>query len=84
MKYFSYKTEDTKFDILYPWSILPIKTSLISIEFSTWISNYTMTTGMLMVSCPKGPTRHAYAWQVGPFWQDTLDVIHGPISMEFC
>ena len=27
-----------------------------------------------MVSCQKGPTRHAYAWQIGPFWQDTLDV----------
>ena len=26
-----------------------------------------------MVSCQKGPTRHAYAWQIGPFWQDTLD-----------
>ena len=25
-----------------------------------------------MVSCKKGPTRHAYAWQIGPFWQDTL------------
>ena len=24
------------------------------------------------VSCQKGPTRHAYAWQIGPFWQDTL------------
>ena len=22
----------------------------------------------------KGPTRNAYAWQIGPFWQDTLDV----------
>ena len=22
-----------------------------------------------MVSCQKGPTRHAYAWQIGPFWQ---------------
>ena len=20
-----------------------------------------------MVSCQKGPTRHAYAWQIGPF-----------------
>ena len=28
---------------------------------------------ILMVSCQKGPTRHAYAWQIGPFWQDTLD-----------
>ena len=21
-----------------------------------------------------GPIRHAYAWQIGPFWQDTLEV----------
>ena len=21
------------------------------------------------VSCQKGPTRHAYAWRIGPFWQ---------------
>ena len=27
-----------------------------------------------MVSCQKGPTRHSYAWQIGPFWQDTLDL----------
>ena len=27
-----------------------------------------------MVSCKKGPTRHAYAWLIGPFWQDTIDV----------
>ena len=27
-----------------------------------------------MVSCQKGPTRHAYTWQIGPFWQDTLDM----------
>ena len=26
------------------------------------------------VSCQKGPTHHAYAWQIGPFWQDTLDL----------
>ena len=30
----------------------------------------------LMVSCQKGPTRHAYAWQIGPFWQDKLDFSH--------
>ena len=32
-----------------------------------------------MVSCQKGPTCHAYAWQIGPFLQNTLDfckVIH--------
>ena len=28
----------------------------------------------MMVSCQKGPTGHAYAWQIGPFWQDTLDI----------
>ena len=22
----------------------------------------------------KGPTRHAYEWRVGPFWQDTIDI----------
>ena len=27
-----------------------------------------------MVSCQKGPTHHAYAWQIGPFWQDTLEL----------
>ena len=36
-----------------------------------------------MVSCKKGPTRHAYAWQIGPFWQDTLNIwklLYCPIS----
>ena len=27
-----------------------------------------------MVSCQKGPICHAYARQIGPFWQDTLDI----------
>ena len=27
-----------------------------------------------MVSCQNGPTPHAYAWQIGPFWQDTIDM----------
>ena len=27
-----------------------------------------------MVSCQKGPACHAYAWPIGPFWQDTLDM----------
>ena len=26
-----------------------------------------------MVSWQKDPTRHDYAWQIGPFWQDTLE-----------
>ena len=25
----------------------------------------------------KGPTCHAYAWQIGPVWQDTLDMQNG-------
>ena len=29
-----------------------------------------------MVSCQKGPTLHAYAWQIGPFWQDTLELLY--------
>ena len=28
-----------------------------------------------ILSCQKGPTRHAYAWQIGPFWQDTLELL---------
>ena len=27
-----------------------------------------------MVPCQTGPTRHACAWQIGPFWQDTLEL----------
>ena len=27
-----------------------------------------------MVSRQTGPTRHAYAWQIGPVWQDTLEL----------
>ena len=34
-----------------------------------------------MVSCQKGLTRHAYAWQIGPFWQDTLEVSCNSISL---
>ena len=32
-------------------------------------------TPISMVSCQKGPTRHACAWQIGPFWHDTLNMI---------
>ena len=30
---------------------------------------------ILRVSCQEGPSRHAYKWQIGPFWQDTLDIL---------
>ena len=40
------------------------------ITFMWWIPSAYLIS---MVSCQKGSTRHAYAWQIGPFWQDTLD-----------
>ena len=36
----------------------------------TYLCSYVIST----VSCERGPTSHAYAWQIGPFWQDTLDI----------
>ena len=33
-----------------------------------------LTSHNSMVSCQNNPTRHAYAWQIGPFWQDTLEL----------
>ena len=37
-------------------------------------NSHCVTCPISMVSCQKGPTRHAYAWRVGPFWQDTIDL----------
>ena len=36
------------------------------------------------VCCQKGPTHHAYAWQIGPFWQDTLDIKEWLHPIIFC
>ena len=36
--------------------------------------HYVLQTHISRVSCQKGPTHHAYAWLIGPFWQDTLDI----------
>ena len=36
-----------------------------------------------MVSCQKGPTRHAYAWQIGPFLQDNLDITEAFIMEKY-
>ena len=55
-----------------------------SIPLSNFVGRgykYARSTPMLLqevlhisrVSDQKGPTRHAYAWLIGPFWQDTLD-----------
>ena len=43
--------------------------------FTISINRPRSTTPITMVSCQKGPTRHAYAWQIGPFWQDTLGTL---------
>ena len=42
-----------------------------------------------MVSCQKGPTRHAYAWQIGPFWYPrcmylSLIMIHLRCEIKWC
>ena len=60
------------------------------VRYGLWIvSMFMMTTGwpvfelnknapylalISRVFCQNSPTRHAYAWQVGPFWQGTLDM----------
>ena len=36
------------------------------------------------VSSQKGPTRHAYAWQIGPFWQDTLKLCDTQPQLVTC
>ena len=41
-------------------------------KLNEWLAR--LLTCISMVSCQKGPTRHAYAWQIGPFRQDTLDM----------
>ena len=47
--------------------------SLINVTIESHQTNIP-TTHISRVSCQKGPTRHAYAWQIGPFWQDILDM----------
>ena len=50
--------------VRFPFAMLHIET----------IKRTQLTNIISMVSCQKGPNRHAYAWQIGPFWQDTLDI----------
>ena len=63
------------------WHDLPLKVnSIISdcINMEQWYRNILIfksislhkcfTKQISMVSCQKGPTCHAYAWQIGPFW----------------
>ena len=48
-------------------------------QFSLWVQSF-----ITMVSCQKGPTRHAYAWQIGPFWKDTLDIFCTLVMAMHC
>ena len=50
-------------------SALAVEMLLSCINPSIWTYGFRS-----MVSCRKGPTRHAYTWQIGPFWQNTLEV----------
>ena len=50
-------------------------TQIVTNEFpnTTWPAT-AVWKHTLRVSCQKGSTCHAYAWQIGPFWQDTLNI----------
>ena len=62
--------------------------SQLLLTFPAWLSGiYELSTleessHKSMVSCEKGPTRHAYAWQIGSFWQDTLEMQQGFQSVK--
>ena len=70
-----------QFKHFYPrkfiWKCLPENVAILSwpgcvhSEYASLIPSSGKTS---RVSCQKGPTRHAHAWQIGPFWQDTLDI----------
>ena len=42
-----------------------------------------MVSDITMVSCQKGPTRHAYSWQIRPFWHDTLDYVSAGVDSGY-
>ena len=62
-------------------AVLPFlcKVNLVSIDMhlleSLSMQKWRQVAMNSMVSCQKGPTRHAHAWQIGPFWQDTLELL---------
>ena len=61
------------------WSISDRFYKSAGLNLVSWALFQLMWPGVILfdisrVSCQKGPTRHAYAWQIGPFWQDTLDM----------
>ena len=66
-----------------PWCVLkliayltPPLTCVFHGNSLKWVCFADLNIHKSMVSCQKGPTRHADAWQIGPFWQDTLEICH--------
>ena len=43
-------------------------------KLTNWLALTLKRKAILRVSCQKCPNHHAYAWQIGPFWQDTHDI----------
>ena len=71
------KPEGVTFLPAYGCSLIWISTSefiLRQVTGDTKVVMLSLIRHISRVSCQKGPTRHAYAWQIGPFWQDTLDI----------
>ena len=58
---------------MWHYTLYDINMALVEHK-SVLSSQYTPIQEISRVSCQKGLTRHAYAWQIGPFWQDTLDM----------
>ena len=64
-----------------PWLQLVSSLEVLLLQLGVINDAVAMSLNVLsMVSCQKGPTRHTYAWQIGPFWQDTL-VIFGTAAI---
>ena len=47
------------------------------------VTNTVLSRQMSMVSCHKGPTRHAYAWQIGPFLAGYHRCVYGFVMLYF-
>ena len=52
-----------------------VKVTEIKTQFSRFRTITPVWIHISMVSCQKGPTRQAYTWQIGPFRQDTPDMV---------
>ena len=57
----------------YRYNRVPLKRGAVKHDNAS-ITAMTKAEHKSRVSCQKGSTHHAYAWQIGPFWQDTLEI----------